>query len=127
MSTAAMSSPGDMAEVKVEIDHHESKPALTPPTSESTGKKDDDSDSGSDLSELEPEDSVEQPAPKAEEDDEDIVPDYYYEGGKVPVFKPVSGLCIFGELNMPFDMEQATKTYPDDEAIPEFQRFHTQD
>ena len=93
MSIAAMSPPGDLDEVKLEIDNHESKPALTPPTSESTGKKDDD-DSGSELSDLEPEESVEEPEPPQpqikEEDEEEIVPDHYYEGGKVPVFKPVS-------------------------------------
>ena len=75
-------------------DHTECKPALTPPTSVSTGKKDDD-DSGSELSDLEPEpeESVHQPplAPKIEEeeDDAEIVPDHYYEGGEIPVFKPV--------------------------------------
>ena len=93
MSIAAMSPRGDIGEVKMEIDHHDTKQALTPPTSESTGKKGDDDDSGSELSELEPEEPVEEPAAAPEikeEDDGEIVPDHYYEGGKIPVFKPVS-------------------------------------
>lgn len=75
----------------MEIDQHDSKPALTPPTSESTGKKDDD-DSESELSDLEPEESIEEPVPEEkiqEEEEAEIVPDHYYEGGNVPVFKPV--------------------------------------
>jgi len=95
MSVAALSPPGDIGEVKMETDSHETKQALTPPTSESTGKKDDDDDSGSELSELEPEELITEPAPEPkveEEDEEEIVPDHYYEGGKIPVFKPVSAL-----------------------------------
>ena len=70
MAAAAMSPQSDV-EVK-----EESKPTLTPPASDEADKHD---DSGSELSDLdmEPEDSGE------------IVPDHYYEGGKVPVFKPV--------------------------------------
>lgn len=63
----------------------EEKPTLTPPASEGTDKH---YDSGSDLSELEAE-TVE----KADEevvDHGEIKPDHYYEGGKIPVFKPVS-------------------------------------
>lgn len=63
----------------------EEKPTLTPPASEGTDKH---YDSGSDLSELEAE-TVE----KVDEevvDDGEIKPDHYYEGGKIPVFKPVS-------------------------------------
>ena len=71
MAAVAMSPPSD-TDVKVEI-----KPALTPPTSEEADKND---ESGSDLSDLEPEC----------DDIGEIVPDHYYEGGKVPVFKPVS-------------------------------------
>jgi hypothetical protein len=52
--------------------------ALTPPTSEDMNKHDDGS---SELSELDMDD---------EEDIGEIVPDHYFEGGKVPVFKPVS-------------------------------------
>ncbi len=89
MATTTMSPPSDLdlkAEVKVEED---SKPALTPPTSEGTAKKDD--DSGSELSDLEPEDAPAKSKPaKVEEENEEIVPDHYYEGGKIPVFKPVS-------------------------------------
>lgn len=52
------------------------KATLTPPASEEADKGD---DSGSELSDLdlEPEDSGE------------ILPDHYYDGGKIPVFKPV--------------------------------------
>lgn len=98
MSVAAMSPPGELGDIKVEIDHHDTKQALTPPTSESTDKKDDDDDSGSELSDLEPEEPFVAPVAdtpqvqpiKEEEGEEEIVPDHYYEGGKVPVFKPVS-------------------------------------
>ena len=63
--------------------------ALTPPTSEHTDKKDDESES--ELSELEPEEQGPPVEPKGEPIEEaEIKPDHYYEGGKVPVFKPVS-------------------------------------
>ena len=62
------------SEVKVKV---ENKSTLTPPASEEADKND---DSGSELSDLEPE----------VEDNGEIVPDHYYEGGKIPVFKPVS-------------------------------------
>ncbi|KAF2491756.1 hypothetical protein BU16DRAFT_127854 [Lophium mytilinum] len=59
-------------------EHHDdlptSKPALTPPTSEDMDKR---GRSSSELSEL-----------SDEEDEEDIEPDHYFEGGKIPVFKP---------------------------------------
>ena len=54
----------------------EPKPTLTPPASEDADKQD---DSGSELSDLELE----------PEEIEEIEPDHYYEGGKIPVFKPV--------------------------------------
>lgn len=73
----------------MEIDRADSRPALTPPTSENTDKKDD--ESGSDLSDLEPEEPLDDhPVQPKVEDEEDVIPDHYYEGGKVPVFKPVS-------------------------------------
>lgn len=57
---------------------HDSKPALTPPTSEEWNKEE---GSASDaLSDLELED----------DEEEEIEPDHYYEGGRIPVFKPVS-------------------------------------
>lgn len=64
-------SPQSSVEVKAEP-----KPTLTPPASEEADKQ---NDSGSELSdlELEPEDILE------------IEPDHYYEGGRIPVFKPV--------------------------------------
>ena len=55
----------------------EPKSTLTPPASEEADKHD---DSGSELSELELE----------SDDNGEILPDHYYDGGKVPVFKPVS-------------------------------------
>ena len=67
-------SPASDVDVKVE-----SKPTLTPPASEEADQRD---ESGSDLSDLEGEG----------DDIVEIVPDHYYEGGKVPVFKPVSRL-----------------------------------
>ena len=51
------------------------KPALTPPTSEDLDKRDE--RLSSELSELE------------SDDDEEIEPDHYWDGGKIPVFKPV--------------------------------------
>ena len=70
MATIAMDPQGD---IKVKA---EPKPALTPPASEEADKQD---DSGSELSDLELE----------PEDISEIEPDHYYEGGKIPVFKPV--------------------------------------
>jgi len=69
-----MSPPSEM---DVDVEH---KPTLTPPASEEADKQ---YDSGSDLSELElePEDKP--------EDDGEIEPDHYYDGGNIPVFKPV--------------------------------------
>lgn len=61
----------DESRVKVE-----NKSTLTPPASEEADKFD---DSGSELSDLEPD----------AQDNGEIVPDHYYEGGKIPVFKPV--------------------------------------
>lgn len=65
-------SPASEEAVKVE-----SKPTLTPPASEEADQHD---ESGSDLSDLEGDG----------DDIDEIVPDHYYEGGKIPVFKPVS-------------------------------------
>lgn len=55
----------------------ETKSTLTPPASEEADKHE---DSGSELSDLEFE----------PEDDVEILPDHYFDGGKIPVFKPVS-------------------------------------
>lgn len=52
---------------------NQDKPALTPPTSEDWSKND-----GSDLSDLE-----------QDNDDGEIEPDHYWDGGEIPVFKPV--------------------------------------
>jgi hypothetical protein len=51
------------------------KTALTPPTSEDNDKRDE--LMSSELSDID------------SDDGEDIEPDHYFEGGKVPVFKPV--------------------------------------
>lgn len=52
------------------------KPALTPPTSEDNDPKREERLS-SELSEID------------SDDGEDIEPDHYWDGGKIPVFKPV--------------------------------------
>lgn len=64
-------SPQSDVDVKIET-----KPTLTPPASGESDKHD---GSSSELSDLELED----------DDNGEIVPDHYYEGGRVPVFKPV--------------------------------------
>lgn len=51
------------------------KAALTPPTSEDNDKRDE--RMSSELSDID------------SDDGEDIEPDHYFEGGKIPVFKPV--------------------------------------
>lgn len=70
----------DISANKVMDDKAGVKATLTPPASEEADKHD---DSGSELSDLEP-DGDEEPAGEGE-----IVPDHYYDGGRVPVFKPV--------------------------------------
>ena len=55
----------------------EPKSTLTPPASEEAGKHE---DSSSELTDLDMD----------KDDIEEIEPAYYYEGGKVPVFTPVS-------------------------------------
>ena len=52
------------------------KPALTPPTSEDMDKRGE--RMSSELSELD-----------SSDDEEEIEPDHYFDGGKIPVFKPV--------------------------------------
>ena len=92
MPPGVMSPPSDGdAKVYVKIEEENTKPALTPPTSE--GTKGNHDDSSSDLSDLEPEEPVKpQSEPIADpkiEDEYEIVPYHYYEVGKIPVFKPV--------------------------------------
>lgn len=64
--------------------------ALTPPTSEDHNDKE---DSSSELSELDLED---------EDDIGEVEPDHYFEGGKIPVFKPVRSrnVTISSEVHM---------------------------
>lgn len=86
----AMSPPSDGdSEFPNKLEEINTKPALTPPTSEDLKINRD--DSGSELSDLEPEDNIKienmEEAPLG--DNEEILPDHYYDGGKVPVFKPV--------------------------------------
>jgi len=56
-------------------DETTTKPALTPPTSDDLGQRDE--RMSSELSDLD------------SDDGEDIEPDHYWDGGKIPVFKPV--------------------------------------
>lgn len=90
MPTAAMSPPAEAGidpDIKME-DAPDTKAALTPPTSEGTNKKDEDSDS--ELSDLEPEQVGEPTLSDAKPGEgTEIYPDHYYEGGNIPVFKPV--------------------------------------
>jgi hypothetical protein len=72
--------PPDIAVPSIETtadktDDAATKPALTPPTSEDLDKRDE--QMSSELSDLE------------SDDDEEIEPDHYWDGGKIPVFKPV--------------------------------------
>lgn len=65
--------------------------ALTPPTSEDNDKRDE--ASNSDLSDVEmdeKDDSRNAGLGNDGDEGEDVIePDHYYEGGKIPVFKPV--------------------------------------
>ncbi|KAF2688840.1 hypothetical protein K458DRAFT_359809 [Lentithecium fluviatile CBS 122367] len=75
-----MEAPADVAvapSVETPIERNDdaaTKPALTPPTSEDLDKRDE--RMSSELSDPE------------SDDDEEIEPDHYWDGGKVPVFKP---------------------------------------
>lgn len=77
-----------IAELKIE-----DKPTLTPPASEGTDKH---YDSGSELTDLdpEPEENLGVLIDEKPTYDGEIEPDHFYEGGKIPVFKPVSQLAI---------------------------------
>jgi hypothetical protein len=59
----------------VQADDAVPKAALTPPTSEDNDKREE--RMSSELSDID------------SDDGEDIEPDHYFEGGKIPVFKPV--------------------------------------
>lgn len=91
MASQVMSPPSEgetHMEVKKEDDH--TKPALTPPTSEGT-KGNNDDDTSSELSDLEPEElpKLEHNEAPVVEEPEEVAPDHYYGDGKIPVFKPV--------------------------------------
>lgn len=101
---AAASDLPDASKVAVANNQHSSSVnapanALTPPTSEDLNGGVNMDDGSSDLSDLDFDEEEEEETKKVvedkEEDDDDdddgeeIVPDHYYEGGKIPVFKPV--------------------------------------
>ena len=75
MATLTLSPPGD-TDVKMEF-----KPSLTPPASEEADKN---YESSSELSDLEIDG----------DNNGEIVPDHYYEGGKIPVFTPVGFVIL---------------------------------
>ena len=87
----------------------EPKSTLTPPTSEEADKYD---GSSSELSDLELDN----------DDVGEIEPDHYYEGGRIPVFKPVCVITPDGKLfheNMPRASRRhlADNSALDDETI----------
>lgn len=72
--------------------------SITPPQS-ANGKKDAPEGVPSELSDLELDSKTAAPpdaisAKQEIEEKEEIEPDHYYGGGKIPVFKPVSGACV---------------------------------
>lgn len=118
------------AEVQIKV---EEKPTLTPPASEGTDKP---YDSGSELSDLEVE-TTEKTDNKVDDNDGEIQPDHYYEGGKIPVFKPVCALynphpsCVC--LKIPrnclwYDMQKLiSRVSLDNGPVPQLQDIHIQD
>lgn len=82
--TPVVAAPAEVVpsvETPIHHDAHEdvaNKPALTPPTSEDMDKREE--RMSSELSDID------------SDDGEDIEPDHYWDGGKIPVFKPVR--CI---------------------------------
>lgn len=79
--TPAVFAPAEVVPSVETPTHHDAhddaanKPALTPPTSEDMDKRDE--RLSSELSDID------------SDDGEDIEPDHYWDGGKIPVFKPV--------------------------------------
>ena len=101
-------------------EHFESNPpaeALTPPTSEDHNIKLE-TGSTSDLSDAPAE---EQPPQVEDEEEEEIFPDHYYDGGKIPVFKPVST----DPHTLTHDVILIHST--DHETVSEFQRLCRED
>lgn len=108
-------------------DDSTTKPALTPPTSEDNDKRFE--RMSSELSELD------------SDDGEDIEPDHYFEGGKIPVFKPVG--CLYADNLLPrprstrahvMTMTRGNKlhkilttTCTDNGPVSQFQALHRQD
>jgi hypothetical protein len=66
----------------------------TPPNSDDDGKKEVPEGVPSDLSDLELDSSI-----AAALEGEEIEPDHYYGGGKIPVFRPVSGFFEIPQAN----------------------------
>lgn len=65
--------------------------SITPPHS-ANGKTDAPDGVPSELSDLELDSKANAPPATVSLEEEEIEPDHYYGGGKIPVFKPVSGL-----------------------------------
>jgi len=85
--------------------------ALTPPTSEENDKREE--RMSSELTDID------------SDDGEEIEPDHYFEGGKVPVFKPVGGtpaVCM-----MRRQARGLTCTIADHGSIPQLPALHRQD
>jgi hypothetical protein len=101
------------------------KAALTPPTSEDNDKRDE--RMSSELSEID------------SDDGEDIEPDHYFEGGKIPVFKPVRCraarnftvdiLYLRDDVvgNMRHEKWLLTFCCADYGPVPQLQKIHRQD
>jgi len=108
-------------------DDSTTKPALTPPTSEDNDKRFE--RMSSELSELD------------SDDGEDIEPDHYFEGGKIPVFKPVGCLHANNLLPRPRSTRAHVMTMTrgnkldkiltiictDNGPVSQFQALHRQD
>ena len=103
------------------------KHTLTPPTSEDADKH---GNSDSELSDLELD----------KDDGGEILPDHYYEGGKIPVFKPVSLRPVLALQSIPHKQDtkipaplkvdvvaNTRSAYPDHRAISKLQQIHPQD
>jgi len=88
----------------------EARQAPTPPTSEEWNKHDDNT---SELSDLEDEDDI-----------GEIEPDHYYEGGKVPVFKPVSTQLCDEVKSRACCTLLLTSIFLDNGAVPRLQKVH---
>lgn len=77
------------------LTHESTRSHFTPPASEESAKHDSPDASSSDLSEMDIDDDDDNAYNNANKNnmdagsEDDVVPDHYYGGGRVPVFKPV--------------------------------------